>query len=649
MPDRFRVFVAAAAVLAAIAGPALATGQRTAPATGAITGIVVDGSTGAAVADAVVFLAVLPARPLSSQPRQVTDAKGRFAFVNLPGEVTYTISVTGLGYLEGGYGRETLPSDPLRPIPLRSDEWIPSVKVLIFKPGAIAGVVRDERGEPVVGVVVRALQQVRIQGRDEFVAAPLTRTDDRGVYRLSNLPPARYLLQVPSVQSAMPASTRIERPPEGAMNRAIFDDSNMNVMDVDDAVRLVIGRYPVPPPPQNGRQFAYPATFYPSTSTVAGATIIALKYGEDFKSADLTLTPVVSVRVSGVVDGPPEAMAGLSLRLLPAGLENVGFGAEVATALVGPDGRFTFINIPAGSYTIDAPQSVTELTTTQGGIGPSRALAAPPTTPVHGSTSTKIELLPGVNLVTTSHRLSNGRAYSARQSIGVEGSDVTGVVVRLRPTVTMAGRIDVEANPNGAAAPARFAFQLDPAGGEAPLGRTGAGGRGGGAGAMQFGAIIPGHYHVHLTDTPGWAVKSITWNERDYTNQPFDLTAVDDGLTGVVITVTNAVPDVSGIVRDAEALKADATMVIAFPVEEALWKNTGLWPARVKSATVSRARAFQFRSLPAGEYYVVAISRSFIATWREPEFLARVAQMATRVTLEWSGKSVLDLQAVALR
>jgi hypothetical protein len=108
------------------------------------------------------------------------------------------------------------------------------------------------------------------------------------------------------------------------LNRAIFDDSQLSVMDVDDTARLVIGRYPLPPPPRNGRQLSYPVIFYPSASTIAESTTIALKFGEDYKRADLTLRPVASVRVSGTVEGPPEAMTRLSLRLLPAGLENVG-------------------------------------------------------------------------------------------------------------------------------------------------------------------------------------------------------------------------------------------------------------------------------------------------------------------------------------
>src|SRR6185436_9577726 len=130
------------ALLGSFTAPTLLRGQGKPAPIGALTGVVVDGTSGEPVADAVVFLAAVPARPIGAQARQVSDEKGRFAFVNLPGDANYTIAASALGYLEGGYGRDIVPSDPLRPIPLKTDEWIPNIKVSIWRPGGISGTVR---------------------------------------------------------------------------------------------------------------------------------------------------------------------------------------------------------------------------------------------------------------------------------------------------------------------------------------------------------------------------------------------------------------------------------------------------------------------------------------------------------------------------
>ena len=233
----------------------------------------------------------------------------------------------------------------------------------------------------------------------------------------------------------------------------------------------------------------------------------------------------------------------------------------------------------------------------------------------------------------------------------VGGADVTGVVVSLKAHASLSGSVVVDADPAHpeVAPPARFTFVLDPAGGEAALGGSArpVGRGGGGPGAFAVNGIVPGQYWLRLQDA-GWLVKSITWNGRDYTNQPFDIRPAET-MTDVVVMATNAAPEVSGVVRDGQGLKADATMVIAFPVEAAQWKNTGWWPSRVKTATLASANTFRLTTLPAGDYLVAAISRSFIENWRDPEFLARVAPLATRVTLSWGGASTLDLQPVVVR
>ena len=364
---------------------------------------------------------------------------------------------------------------------------------------------RDEAGEPVVGVFVRALARFRIQGRDDVVAGPMTTTNDRGEYRLSGLAPGRYVVQVPSVQASIPAATKMP---------AVTGNAPDGILEIDDSNRLVIGRYPLPPPPVNGRQMAYGVVFHPSTSTLAQAMVIDLKFGDERPNVDLALVPVPAARVSGIVEGPPGALKQLTLRLLPAGLENIGFGAEAATALVEEDGRFTFLNVPAGSYTIDAPVKVAELTSAPpsfGGSGfnsrsASNRFPVPPPVQGSGYSSNSIELLPGVAFVDTSFR-SDVAEYSGRAPVTVGASDVNNVVVRLRPHVTISGRIVIEADPSKPTdkPPARIPVRLDPAAGEASLGMPQSSfQQEGPADLFTIPGVQPGQYFMRVYGYPAW-------------------------------------------------------------------------------------------------------------------------------------------------
>lgn len=609
-----------------------------AAATGVISGVVVDGLTGAPVPGAVVFVAAVPTKPIGQQPRQITDERGRFAFVDLPADTVYTVASSKFGYLEGGYGRDTRPADPLRSIALASGAWVRNIRATIWKPGVISGTVRDESGEPVVGVYVRALAKIRIYGRNDLAAGPIVVTDDRGEYRFADLGPGSYLVQVPSVQATVPVHTPLGRnTAEGAI-------------DVDDNHRLVLNRYPVPPPPVNGRQMAYAAAFHPSTPVVEQAAVIDLKYAEDRPNVDIRLKPVATARVSGTIAGPPDALTGLTLRLLPVGLENLGLGSEMAMAFVRPDGSFTFLNVPAGSYVIEAPNTVSQLTVGDGvSAVVGTTLPGPPTATGSGRSGDTIGLLPGVSYVRSS--FGRSAAYSARVPVTVAGSDVTGVSLRLLPHATMSGRIVVEPDPGQPQVkpPPRFPVRLDPATGEAHLG-FGASPPGSEQPPPAFAItdITPGQYYVRPYGYPGWIVKSVTWRDRDVTHTPFEA-AAGEAISDVVVTITNVVTQVSGAVRDGDTLKADAAIVVLFPVERSQWTNAGLWPERIKTVPLSAAGTYSVTSAPAGDYFVAAIDRSQIAGWMDPAFLTRLERVATRVTLTWGGKTSQDLTVAVVR
>ena len=140
----------------------------------------------------------------------ITDIEGAYRFV-LPKEAAGTYRVTavggaGHGYLETAYGQPRA-SDPGEEITVASGETRDRLVITMMEPGAIAGRLFDENGDPVEGVVPRASQIRYIDGRRRLVdmARFAQPTDDLGRFRLFGLEPGEYLVSAAVGQIDMQA------------------------------------------------------------------------------------------------------------------------------------------------------------------------------------------------------------------------------------------------------------------------------------------------------------------------------------------------------------------------------------------------------------------------------------------------------------
>src|SRR5690606_20127023 len=133
--------------------------------TAAISGVVVDAMTGEPVAAAVVTLSNTD-KSIVPPPRALTDSRGRFVFLDLAASDRYYLGAERFGYADTRFGW-TAPGGSraiadISFIALAEGQWRNDVRISLWQWGAITGHVVDERGEPVVGVVVRAFAIGRI-------------------------------------------------------------------------------------------------------------------------------------------------------------------------------------------------------------------------------------------------------------------------------------------------------------------------------------------------------------------------------------------------------------------------------------------------------------------------------------------------------
>jgi len=629
------------------------------PTTGkaAITGVVVDSVTDRPVAVAVVTLEERRPGERRRSYAQVATATGRFAFVDLPASDWYFLTAGKPGYLDGGYRRAD-PRGPAAPISIGDGQWLRDMRVTLTRPGSISGTVVDERGEAVVGAYVRVLPHVLVAGGIQWMAGPVAQTDDRGAYRIAGLGPGRYVVSVPSVQATLPASASI-RPPGASAGTSISDLNTAReaaqgerlLVDLGGGRRVVVGRHAIPPPPApGGRRTAYPITFHPNVTTPADATSIELGLGETRLNVDVHLQPALTAHVSGRLIGPPDAVGNQLLRLIPIGLEELGQGSEAATTVTLADGRFDFLDVPAGSYLAELTHSRLELTH-ESVSDASTAVPAPVAFPSNRASSMPVHAAPpGVSLLALSRESADGANYWARMLVTVSGADIDSLDVPLRRAVTLTGRI-VQTPTSGP--PVRFpTLVLEPADGRRSLGmpmsmpvgpRPSEPPAPGTPVPFAVRGLLPGEYLLRVF--LGIAkVQSVTWDGRDYTNRPFDATSGRD-ITGVIVTLTTASSSISGVVSDAGELPS-GTAVIAFPAEREAWTNYGFSPPRFRSALATSDGRYQIDGLPAGEYYLVAVPAAQERAWLEPVFLTVHAARATRVRVE---RPDTTLTNVALR
>ena len=147
---------------------------------------------------------------------------------------------------------------------------------------------------------------------------------------------------------------------------------------------------------------------------------------------DLALRPVPAARVSGTVTGPDGPAAGLGVRLIPADADSLvaETGFETATAAADAAGRFTFLGVPTGQYTLKAYR------VPRPEVGQMMTDAAP-SVPAAGGVG-QVSVARGGGPAPT------GPMWWAEMPVTVGDANVTGLALTLRPGIRVSGQVVFE-------------------------------------------------------------------------------------------------------------------------------------------------------------------------------------------------------------
>ena len=192
------------------------------PKPGTVSGTVTNQATGGGVRKAHITL-----RSGDNTYDATTDAEGHFSIAVPPGGFYARADCQGYEALQ-------------RPEPVRvnEDQHVDNISFSLMPHGVIAGRVVDENGEPLVRMTVQAQVETFGRGGRKLNTAGMMQTDDRGAYRIFDLPAGRYLLLVtnPSVAGSPAGRLHVAGGPETAYVGAWFP----GVSDVSQATASVL-------------------------------------------------------------------------------------------------------------------------------------------------------------------------------------------------------------------------------------------------------------------------------------------------------------------------------------------------------------------------------------------------------------------------
>jgi hypothetical protein len=142
---------------------------------------------------------------------------------------------------------------------------------------------------------------------------------------------------------------------------------------------------------------------------------------------------------------------------------------------------------------------------------------------------------------------------------------------------------------------------------------------------------VQARYFLNLTLPAPWQVKSAIVDGRDVYSAPLEIRTGD--LTGVLITVTDRLAQLSGTVTASAPYKPGDATVILFPANYQAWIDSGMNPRLARTTRATASGAYSITGLTEGDYFAAAIDRSEEGDVQDPAFIEVLARAAVRVTI----------------
>jgi hypothetical protein len=524
-------------------------------------------------------------RLMTARMTTTTD-DGSFQFGGLPSG-QYQLSASRSTYMAAEYGARR-PGGVGSAIVLTDGERRANLVLRLSRFAAIRGTVYDPEGAPAVNISVEALKYTMRTGRRTLssVYGQPSYTDDEGQYDLGGLSPGEYFVAAgPSPRDGPIALQRL------------------TVADVDRALQL----FKTPATPAERLTFAeraeaFAPVYFPGTTNFSQAQSITLVLGEQRAGVDLRLQLIPTARIDGTLwapDGQP-VTSGLVQATATTEAQSMDlFNPQaMGSASLDAQGRFTFPALAPGRYVLSA----------------------------------RVPALPGMP--------ANQGPFWAMAAVTVSGADQS-VSLTLQPGLTVSGLVVFD---GALALPPNFAglrVNMPNADGDATLAVPAA--TIAADGTFRISGAPPARYRLTAStppSPPGWAPRSAVVGQIDAFDLPFEI-APGRNVDDVVITFSDRPAELSGTLQTTDGAPTADYFIVVLAADRRYWVASARRNTMARPASTGR---YIVRNLPAGEYFVAAVTDVEFNQWMDSAFLEQLVPAATRITIGESEKKTLDLR-----
>lgn len=258
---------------------------------------------------------MLSGSALSGQRVVSSDGEGRYRFEDIP-PGRYSLVASRNGYLRLSFGQRR-PNGLGRPLQLSQGQRLQNVDFALPRMSVLSGVVTDEKGEPLEGCSVTALQSRMTSNGRQFSPVAVAVTDASGFFRLLSLMPGDYWLR--------------------ATNSETWSTNDRDSSDIQ----------------------SYSPTYFPGSVVPDGARPIRVPLGGEVTGVDFALVPGRPVAISGTaLNSRGEPLSGRSVQLVEqtftgSGVNRGGLIRSTKSAPVDTEGGFKFTGVASGSYRLE--------------------------------------------------------------------------------------------------------------------------------------------------------------------------------------------------------------------------------------------------------------------------------------------------------